>query len=444
MLERILRQALAVAVSVSLISSQSMGGWDVGVMRAAKRAAGNQPDPAESHAQQNTPPTISKIADRIIAKNGVATATFLVNDPETPGVALVVSASSDNSDLLPKDHLVVTTDGGARTLTATPMADKEGTATITVTVTDAGGVKATTNFKLTVKAELPYIPGEMLVTYRKGASASAPSSLSSSPGAGKSQPSAQTAHLTQSIFQPLLQKRKSQGPSALRVGAPRLNEPSRVPPGGEDLSAKSLDSLQRTYVMKFDPGQDIQNIKEILKRDPTVESVQENKTYTINSVNDPLMVGSHLWGLTKIYAQEAWDNSPKGEDVVVAVLDTGIDSTHPDLAANVWTNSNEIPNNGIDDDGNGYVDDVHGWNFAENNNKPVDGHYHGTHVSGTIAALGNNGRGIVGVAYKAKIMPLKGLDDTGTGSDISMINGLVYAADNGAAVINNSWGAPGS
>src|SRR5262249_52358184 len=157
-----------------------------------------------------------------------------------------------------------------------------------------------------------------------------------------------------------------------------------------------------------------------------------------------------LYGLKKIGAATAWD-STAGEGVTVAVVDTGVDRAHPDLAANMWVNGGEVPGNGLDDDGNGYVDDVVGWDFVGANYStprpdadPRDGHGHGTHVSGTIAAVGNNGMGVIGVAWRARIMAVKGLDDYGYGLDSQLAAAVVYAADNGADVINASWGGAGS
>lgn len=146
-----------------------------------------------------------------------------------------------------------------------------------------------------------------------------------------------------------------------------------------------------------------------------------------------------LWGLKKIHAAEAWDIT-KGQGVVVAVVDTGVDYTHQDLAANSWTNPNETPNNGLDDDGNGFIDDVRGWDFANGDGDPMDDQGHGTHVAGTIAAVGQNALGIVGVAPHAKILAVKGLGADGSGSAASLSQSLVYAARQGAKVINNSWG----
>lgn len=150
-------------------------------------------------------------------------------------------------------------------------------------------------------------------------------------------------------------------------------------------------------------------------------------------------LGGNSWNLDMIDAPEVWAQGYTGQGVVVAVVDSGVDYTHPDLANNIWTNSGEIPNNGIDDDGNGYVDDVRGWNFVDGSNNPMDLNGHGTHVSGTIAAENNN-LGMTGVAYNATIMPVRVMSSDGYGSSVNIANGIRYAANNGANVINLSLG----
>lgn len=183
-------------------------------------------------------------------------------------------------------------------------------------------------------------------------------------------------------------------------------------------------------------------------QDPHVEYAQPDYEMRATLIpNDPYYQSSNswgqgyddLWGLKRINAAQAWDIT-QGQGVVVAVVDTGLDMTHPDIAANVWTHPDEIAGNGVDDDGNGYIDDVHGWDFANGDNDPTDRHGHGTHVAGTIAAVGNNGIGVIGVAPQAKIMPLKGLSDAGSGLTSDLAQGILYAAQQGADVINNSWG----
>ncbi len=166
---------------------------------------------------------------------------------------------------------------------------------------------------------------------------------------------------------------------------------------------------------------------------------------TAANTNDPLI--GDVWGLNNIHgvdAETAWLVSSGADEVVVAVIDSGVDINHPDLSSIIWTNDNEIPNNGIDDDSNGYIDDVNGWDFTgEYDNTPQDEHGHGTHVSGTIAAIRNNSEGIAGVANNVKIMPLRFLDKDGFGVTSWAISALEYAVANGAQISNNSWGGGG-
>lgn len=150
-------------------------------------------------------------------------------------------------------------------------------------------------------------------------------------------------------------------------------------------------------------------------------------------------LGGDNWGLDRMGAPSAWEMGYTGEDVVVAVLDTGVDWRHPDLDDNIWRNTDEIPNNNQDDDGNGYVDDLLGWDFANNDNNPDDMNSHGTHVAGSIAAEDNN-FGITGVAPDAQIMPVQVLGDDGGGYNSDIVAGIDYAVANGADVINLSLG----
>jgi len=143
-----------------------------------------------------------------------------------------------------------------------------------------------------------------------------------------------------------------------------------------------------------------------------------------------------------ISATEAWEywNGQTTVPVVVGVIDTGVDYYHEDLALNMWQNPGEIPNNGIDDDLNGFVDDVYGWDFVHGDNDPDDDHSHGTHVSGTIAAVTNNNVGVAGTCWTAKIMAIKCFDEWGWGETVDMIKSVRYATNNGAKVSNNSYG----
>lgn len=161
------------------------------------------------------------------------------------------------------------------------------------------------------------------------------------------------------------------------------------------------------------------------------------------SPNDPLyssMANLNQANNADINAPEAWAIQTDCRDAIVAVLDTGIDSEHPDLSANVRANPNEIAGNNLDDDGNGYVDDVRGWNFMDGTADTSDGNLHGTHVAGTIGAAGNNAKGVTGICWQAQLVPLKFLDDTGSGYMSDAIDAIDYAAASGVKVINASFG----
>ncbi|MGE5174847.1 MAG: S8 family serine peptidase [Hyphomicrobiales bacterium] len=144
-----------------------------------------------------------------------------------------------------------------------------------------------------------------------------------------------------------------------------------------------------------------------------------------------------------IHVTDAWDQVTGSSQVIVAILDTGMDMTHPDLAGNLYTNPGEIPGNLVDDDGDGYVDDVHGFDFANFDGDPTDDNGHGTHVSGIIGAVGNNGLGISGVAWRVQLLPVKFMDATGAGTTGDAIDGIEYAVEHGATIINASWGGGG-
>lgn len=147
------------------------------------------------------------------------------------------------------------------------------------------------------------------------------------------------------------------------------------------------------------------------------------------------------WGLNAINAPEAWAAGHTGAGVVVAIVDTGVQLNHVDLVGNMWTNPGEVAGDGLDNDGNGYVDDVHGYDFVYNDGDPSDEEGHGTHVAGTVAAM-NNAVGHIGVAYDAEIMAVRVLDEFGTGSNFDVAAGIRYAVENGADIINLSLGGP--
>jgi len=153
--------------------------------------------------------------------------------------------------------------------------------------------------------------------------------------------------------------------------------------------------------------------------------------------NDPRW--NDQWHVRTIRADLAWDRHMGSNSAVVAIMDTGVETTHEDLAANIWQNPNEVPGNGVDDDGNGYVDDVVGWDFDANDPVPNDVHGHGTACAGIAAAVGDNSIGISGVAPRARIMGLKASNDSGYFYVSANVPAYLYAADNGADVISMSF-----
>jgi hypothetical protein len=209
------------------------------------------------------------------------------------------------------------------------------------------------------------------------------------------------------------------------------------------------------------PGSRRGSIIAALERDPRVRYAEPNVRFYADETPDDPSFGQ-LWALDNsgqvvagsagtpdadIDAPEAWSVSTGSGNVTVGVIDTGVDYNHPDLAANIWINPGEdcagCRNDGVDNDGNGYVDDWRGWDFLNDDNDPFDDNGHGTHVAGTIGAVGNNETGVAGVNWSVRIMPLKFLGANGAGDAADAVRAVLYASSLGAVVTNNSWGGDG-
>jgi subtilisin family serine protease len=225
-----------------------------------------------------------------------------------------------------------------------------------------------------------------------------------------------------------------------------------------DAGVRAVRALPAGYqLVRVEEATSTAQAAAALERRSGVRSVERNydRYRPLATPNDPLFTNGLLWGLhhdplsvpifggvedADIDAPEAWDLARGSSGVVVAVVDTGMQLDHPDLAPRLWTNPGEVPGNGEDDDKNGYIDDVHGWNVNKDNAALRDTSGHGTHVAGTIGAAGNNGLGMTGVAWDSRLMVVKVLDPTAT--DAQLAEALDYAAKH-AHIVNASLGGYG-
>jgi subtilisin family serine protease len=196
--------------------------------------------------------------------------------------------------------------------------------------------------------------------------------------------------------------------------------------------------------VRLPQGSSVSAAAAVLERNESVLSAQPNHVYRVSATpNDPRF--ADLWGLQQpndadVDAPEAWDRATGSKSVVVAVIDSGIDYTHPDLAPNMW--ANDDPPGGGDDDHNGFVDDTHGWDFVASDAAPLDELGHGTHVAGTIGAEGDNSVGVAGLNWKVSLMAVRSASSVGELTSAAIANGIHYACANGAAVVNGSFGGP--
>ncbi len=268
-------------------------------------------------------------------------------------------------------------------------------------------VSSLQQYEFSISDELPYVKGELLVRFAPIDSGALP-----------------TANMKNAIL-------------SRSLGAAQKREFKTVP----GLS-----------LIELPEGVSVAEAMEALKNDNSVIYAQPNyEYYALETIPDDTLF-DELWGMhntgqngglpgADISAPEAWDISTGTGSIVVAVIDTGVDYTHPDLGDNMWINEPEFyGTSGYDDDGNGYIDDIYGYDFVNNDGDPMDDSYHGTHCSGTIGAVGDNGVGVVGVCWSLKIMAVKFLPSGGPGNSADAVSSIQYAMDMGARVISISWG----
>jgi len=239
----------------------------------------------------------------------------------------------------------------------------------------------------------------------------------------------------------------------------RLNQAHGLHQTSRIFSKHTQGPLNKIYRTRLLPGKSALEVSNELKSDPDIEWAEPNYyRYTKTTLpNDPYYYSQ--MHLSTINAPQAWDITIGNHEVVIAIIDTGVDWDHPDLEANIWHNSDEIPGDGIDNDNNGFIDDIRGWDFVNADlekvyqgedpgppdNNPKDFHGHGTHVAGIAGATGNNGLGVTGVCWDCTIMPVRAGYKNKYAQGVLQISdiaaALAYAADNGADIINMSFGS---
>lgn len=282
-----------------------------------------------------------------------------------------------------------------------------------------------------VAAEAPHVPGEIVVKFKAGREKSFLKSRALSSLGIKGQRDIKLSYDTLSVLKVSDDKSMTSTLAALK------NNPD-------------IEFAEPNFIYKVDPIKENNSLTKRLQKSPFND-------FTAITPDDPDF--GKLWGMRNtgsnepkgkagiegadINALNAWDITKGSRAVRIAVIDTGVDYNHPDLKSNMWINSKEIPNNGIDDDKNGYIDDVYGYDFANTDSDPMDGNGHGTHCSGTIGAVHNNQTGVSGVMADVSIMAIKFLGDDGSGSLEAAIKSIDYATMMDVDLMSNSWGGGG-
>ncbi|KXY30926.1 S8 family peptidase [Bacillus sp. FSL K6-0067] len=262
-----------------------------------------------------------------------------------------------------------------------------------------------------------------------------------------------------SIIQSLEQNSNYQQDEVL-IKFKKIDNPENLKQLQKQFSFEVQDTFPLTQIqlVKFHTDINMKELIQKLNKIPNIEYAEPNYiVYPAASSNDGYY--NYLWGLKNIgqniqgsvgipnidiNVEKAWTKTEGSPNITIGIIDTGIDINHPDLKNNIWKNPGEIPGDGIDNDKNGYIDDIYGWDFVNNNNSVYDGtgDSHGTHVAGTIAAAKNNTIGVAGVAPKVKVMSLKFLGNNG-GTISNAIKAIEYAKNKGVKITNNSWGGGG-
>ncbi|AQT68718.1 Thermophilic serine proteinase precursor [Anaerohalosphaera lusitana] len=296
-----------------------------------------------------------------------------------------------------------------------------------------------------------YQPREILIKFKESA-------LVEVKSAGKTERSARTLRprVKEKLKGRGLQKGRGVFEHAFKQGSQQISKLNSR--NGLEQKKKNL---RRWYHYSTDENVDIQQLIEQLTKDESIEYVEPNYEWKMawgfdppienlpDGTTDPMY--PEQWYLTQAEIQATWNYintngicAGGNSDVTVAVIDSGVDYTHEELQASMWVNSAEIPGNGIDDDNNGFIDDIHGCNVVSDprshSGDPMDMHGHGTHVSGIISAQAFNGKGIIGTAFNTKIMAIRAAQYTGTLTIQDISEGIIYATENGAEVINMSFG----
>lgn len=243
---------------------------------------------------------------------------------------------------------------------------------------------------------------------------------------------------------------KIKNPETKSLSIDNLNKKNKVTSIKKIFKNAENTILDNIYLLTIQENIDILEIIKKYSSHPDVIYAEPNGIPYLCSIPDDNDFDKQ-WGLhntgqnggisdSDIDAPEAWDIETGDSSIVIAMIDSGIDYNHPDLKDNLWINQDEIPDNNIDDDQNGYIDDVISWNFINNNADPKDEHAHGTHCSGIASAVTNNDQGVAGVCWNCKIMPVKIANEYWDTTVEIVANGIKYAADNGANVISMSFG----